>query len=145
MPSGSVSEVPGNGDRPANDRITFGKPIIQRQAIQQSIADMATQVHVLRLLARDCAQKADRGEDIEMISSMLKLHAIDTVRTVSDGCLEIFGGIGYFEDNPYGPVERLYRDARAMWFEEGPRTVQRLTLVREVIRNKGELRPSNYC
>jgi len=129
----------------ANDRITFGKPLIQRQAIQQSIADMATQVHVLRLLARDCAQKADRGQDIEMISSMLKLHAIDTVRTVSDACLEIFGGIGYFEDNPYGPVERLYRDARAMWFEEGPRTVQRLTLVRDVIENKGELRTSNYC
>lgn len=75
------------------------------------LADMATQVHALRLLVRDCAQKADRGEDIEMISSMLKLHGIDTVRTVSDGCLEIFGGIGYFEDNPYGPVERLYRDA----------------------------------
>ncbi len=129
----------------AKDRVTFGKPLIQRQAVQQTIADMATQVHALRLLARDCAQKGDKDEDIEMISSMLKLHGIDTVRTVSDGCLEIFGGIGYFEDNPYGPVERLYRDARAMWFEEGPRTVQRLTLVRKVIAARGEIRTSNYC
>ena len=129
----------------AKDRVTFGKALIQRQAVQQMLADMATQVHALRLLVRDCAQKADRGEDIEMISSMLKLHGIDTVRTVSDGCLEIFGGIGYFEDNPYGPVERLYRDARAMWFEEGPRTVQRLTLIRKVIDADGEIRTSNYC
>ena len=79
-----------------------------------------------------------------MISSMLKLEAIDSVRIVSDSCLEIFGGIGYFEDNPYGPVERMYRDARAMWFEEGPRTVQRLTLVRDVIAKKGEMRKNNY-
>ncbi len=129
----------------AKDRVTFGKKLIQRQSIQQMIADMATQVHALRLMARDCAQKADRGEDIEMISSMLKLHGIDTVRLVSDSCLEIFAGIGYFEDNPYGPVERLYRDARAMWFEEGPRTVQRLTLVRSVIDKGGEFRVSNYC
>lgn len=129
----------------AKDRVTFGKKLIQRQSIQQMIADMATQVHALRLMARDCAQKADRGEDIEMISSMLKLHGIDTVRLVSDSCLEIFAGIGYFEDNPYGPVERMYRDARAMWFEEGPRTVQRLTLVRTVIDKGGEIRGSNYC
>ena len=129
----------------AKDRVTFGKALIQRQAVQQMLADMATQVHALRLLVRDCAQKADRGEDIEMISSKMKLHGIDTVRTVSDGCLEIFGGIGYFEDNPYGPVERLYRDARAMWFEEGPRTVQRLTLVCKVIDADGEIRTSNYC
>ena len=128
----------------ANDRVTFGKKLIQRQAIQQTIADMATRVYSLRLLAHECAIKADKDEDIDMISSMLKLDAIDTVRVVSDSCLEIFGGIGYFEDNPYGPLERMYRDARAMWFEEGPRTVQRLTLVREVIEKKGELRCCNY-
>ena len=128
----------------ANDRVTFGKKIIQRQAIQQTIADMATRVYTLRLLAHECAKQIDNGEDIEMISSMLKLEAIDSVRIVSDSCLEIFGGIGYFEDNPYGPVERMYRDARAMWFEEGPRTVQRLTLVRDVIAKKGEMRKNNY-
>ena len=128
----------------ANDRVTFGKKLIQRQAIQQTIADMATRVYSLRLLAHECAIKADKDEDIEMISSMLKLEAIDAVRVVSDSCLEIFGGIGYFEDNPYGPLERMYRDARAMWFEEGPRTVQRLTLVREVIEKKGEMRCCNY-
>lgn len=124
----------------AKDRVTFGKPLVARQAIQQTLADMGTQVHALRVMLRDCAQKFDRGEDIEMVSAMCKLHGIDTVRTVSDGCLEIFGGIGYFEDNPYGPVERMYRDARALWFEEGPRTVQRLTIARPLIAAAGEIR-----
>lgn len=128
----------------ANDRVTFGKKLISRQAIQQTLADMATQVHALRLMCWDAARKADRGEDIEMESSMCKLFGIDTSRTVSDSCFEIFGGIGYFEDNPYGPVERMYRDIRGMWFEEGPRTVQRLTLVRNVIDKKGEMRSTNY-
>ncbi|NCC68618.1 MAG: acyl-CoA dehydrogenase, partial [Clostridia bacterium] len=62
---------------------------------------------------------------------------INTVRTVSDSMLEIFGGIGYFEDCEYGPVERLYRDCRAMWLEEGPRTVQRLTAFRGLEQNDG--------
>ena len=121
----------------AKDRVTFGKPLVARQAIQQTIADMGTQVHALRMMLWDCARKVDRNEDIEMVSSMCKLHGIDTVRTVSDSCLEIFGGIGYFEDNPYGPVERMYRDARALWFEEGPRTVQRLTAARPLIASGG--------
>jgi len=130
----------------SKDRVTFGKALAQRQAIQQQLADMATQVMALRLLARECAVQIDNDvEDLEMITSMLKLHGIDTVKLVSDGALEIMGGIGYFEDNPYGPLERMYRDARGMWLEEGPRTVQRLTLVRDVIARDGEIRHNNYC
>lgn len=130
----------------AKDRVTFGKALAQRQAIQQQLADMATQIMALRLLAHECAIQIDQGvEDLEMITSMLKLHGIDTVKLVSDGALEIMGGIGYFEDNPYGPLERMYRDARGMWLEEGPRTVQRLTLVRDIIARDGEMRHGNYC
>lgn len=101
------------------------------------IADMAAQVHALRMMLWDCAKKYDRGENIELVSSLCKLHGIDTVRMVSDTCLEICGGIGYFEEFPQGPVERMYRDARALWFEEGPRTVQRLTAARILIANGG--------
>lgn len=128
----------------AKDRVTFGKPLISRQAIQQQLADMALEIKALRLLVNECGKKSDKGEDITMISSMVKLHGINTVKKVSDSALEIFGGIGYFEDNPYGPLERLYRDARALWLEEGPPTIQRLTMVREIIEREGELRDSNY-
>jgi hypothetical protein len=124
----------------AKDRVTFGKKLVQRQAIQQTIADMGTQVYALRSMLNDFCVDFDNKKDVELKASMCKLHAIDTSRTVSDSCIEIFGGIGYFEDNPYGPVERLYRDARAMWFEEGPRTVQRLTAALPLIELGGEYR-----
>jgi len=121
----------------AKDRVTFGKPLVKRQAIQQTIADMGTQVYALRLMVYDFAKDYEAGKDIEMKAAMCKLHSIDTVRTVSDSMLEIFGGVGYFEECTYGPVERLYRDCRAMWLEEGPRTVQRLTASRKLIASGG--------
>ena len=83
-----------------------------------------------------------------MKAAMCKLFSIDTVREVSDAMLEIFGGIGYFEDNngvrrpdgsDYDPVERLYRDCRAMWLEEGAPTVQRITISRETIKHHGHM------
>lgn len=121
----------------AQDRVTFGKPLSKRQAIQQTIADMGTEINALRLMIWDFAKDYDAGKDIEMKAAMCKLHSINTVRTVSDSMLEIFGGIGYFEDCEYGPVERLYRDCRAMWLEEGPRTVQRLTAFRGLEKRGG--------
>ena len=57
----------------------------------------------------------------------------------SDEMLEIFGGDGYFEKSPYGPTERLYRDCRALWLEEGAPTVQRITIARECQRLKAQL------
>ena len=53
--------------------------------------------------------------------------------------LEIFGGDGYFEDSPYGPTERLYRDARAMWLEEGAPNVQRITIARNCQKFGGKV------
>jgi alkylation response protein AidB-like acyl-CoA dehydrogenase len=80
------------------------------------------------------------GEYIEEKAAMCKLVSIDTVRMVSDEMLEIFGGVGYFEDCPYGPTERLYRDARAMFLEEGTPTVQRITISRQTIKHGGVLK-----
>ena len=127
-----------------HDRITFGKPLCKRQAIQQTIADMGTQIHALRLMIWDFAKDYDDGKPIDMKAAMCKLHSIDTVRVVSDAILEIFGGIGYFEDCAYGPVERLYRDCRAMWLEEGPRTVQRLTAFRGLDKIGGRIEYGQY-
>ncbi len=125
--------------RRARDRVTFGKPLIRRQAIQQTIANMGTEINALRLMIWDFAKDYDAGKDIEMKAAMCKLHSINTVRMVSDAMLEIFGGIGYFEDCPYGPVERMYRDCRAMWLEEGPPTVQRLTAFRGLDKCDGRI------
>lgn len=124
----------------AKDRVTFGKPLVQRQAIQQTIADMGTEIYALRMMVYDFAREFEldpHSDKIEMKAAMCKLHSINTVKLVSDYMLEIFAGIGYFEDCAYGPVERLYRDCRAMWLEEGPRTVQRLTAARKLIATGG--------
>jgi alkylation response protein AidB-like acyl-CoA dehydrogenase len=126
----------------AQDRITFGKPIIDRQAIRMKIADMATYTHALRAMVYDFAkdyEKDDHGEYIEEKAAMCKLFSIQATKLVSDEMLEIFGGVGYFEDNPYGPTERLYRDVRAMWLEEGTPTVQRITISRETVKHGGTL------
>ena len=106
----------------ANDRITFGKPIASRQMIKREIAEMQMYTHALRCMVYDFGREYDadpNGKYIEEKAAMCKLFSIYSTRIVSDGMLEIFGGDGYFEDSPYGPTERLYRDARAMWLEEG--------------------------
>ena len=127
----------------AKDRVTFGKPIIQRQAIRMKIADMSTHIHALRTMVRDFAKDYEQnpeGEYIEEKAAMCKLFSINTVKLVSDEMLEIFGGIGYFEDCEYGPTERLYRDARAMFLEEGTPTVQRITISRQNVKHGGVLK-----
>ena len=126
----------------AQDRVTFGKPIAARQMIKAKIADMQKMVHVLRCAVYDFARDFDRDPHNPQITekaAICKLFSIDTVKLVSDEMLEIFGGDGYFEDCPYGPVERLYRDCRAMWLEEGAPCVQRITIAREAEARGGAL------
>ena len=126
----------------AADRVTFGKPIVTRQAIKMKLANMQMNIHALRCMVYDFAKdyevQAD-GKYIEEKAAMCKLFSIDTVRLVSDEMLEIFGGVGYFEDNPYGPVERMYRDCRAMWLEEGAPTVQRITIAKSAVKFGGQV------
>lgn len=126
----------------SNDRITFGKPIASRQAIKMKIANMAAYIHALRCMVIDFAEDYDvdpHGPMINEKAAMCKLVSIDTVHMVSDEMLEIFGGDGYFEDSPYGPTERLYRDARALFLEEGSPTIQRITIARDVYKRDGYL------
>jgi len=127
----------------AKDRITFGKPIVDRQAIKMKIADMATYVHALRTMVYEFSRSYDKepkGPFIEEKAAMCKLFSIWATKAVSDEMLEIFGGIGYFEEDStldYGPVERMYRDCRAMWLEEGTPIIQRITISRNVVKHGG--------
>lgn len=127
----------------ANDRITFGKPISSRQMIKAKIAEMQKMIHVLRCSIYDFARDYDldpKNEFITEKAAICKMFSIDTVKLVSDEMLEIFGGDGYFEDSPYGPTERLYRDCRAMWLEEGAPSVQRITIARETQNHDGNIK-----
>ena len=114
----------------ALERVTFGKPLGQRQAIQRYLTEMATDVYALQAILEDAAAKWDSGRRIPAEASMCKLFGLEAVGRVTDRALLIFGGIGYTRRHP---VERLYRDARLNWLEEGPPTIQYLTTARELL------------
>jgi len=106
-------------------RATFGKPIIQRQAIQQMLGNMATKIQAGRLLVADAAKAYDAGEDIMTKASMAKYFCLEMQTEVLSQAFEIYGGTGYLSSHP---IERLFRDAHAMRFEEGTATIQKLTV-----------------
>lgn len=111
-------------------RVTFGKAIAERQAVQGYLADMATDLYALRTMVADAATKADRGERIPAEASMCKLFGLEAVGRVTDRALLVHGGVGYTRKYP---IERLYRDARLNWVEEGTPTIQRLVIAREFL------------
>ena len=111
-------------------RVTFGKTISSRQGVREMIADMGTNIHALRLMVADVGLKMDRGIIPVKETSMCKAFGIKVSQQVSDAALEIFGGIGVSRAHP---VERLYREARCLWFEEGTPSVQRLVISREIL------------
>ena len=111
----------------AQQRVTFGKPIAQRQAIQMSVGEMATDLFALRAAIQETARRLDAEETCIEEAAMCKLLGIETVGRVTDHALRIFGGIGYTGAHR---MERLYRDARALWFEEGTAEIQKLVASR---------------
>jgi acyl-CoA dehydrogenase len=114
----------------AKKRTTFGKPIAQRQAVQRYLAEMAVDVHALRLMLEDAATKWDAGRRIPQEAATCKLFGLEAVGRVTDRALLVHGGIGYTRRHS---IERLYRDARLNWLEEGTPTIQQLVIAREVL------------
>ena len=114
----------------AKARVTFGRPISDRQAVQRYIAEMTVDVHALRLLLADATAKSDAGKRIPAEASICKLFGLEAVGRVTDRALLVHGGIGYTRRHQ---VERLYRDARLNWLEEGTPTIQHLVIAREAL------------
>jgi alkylation response protein AidB-like acyl-CoA dehydrogenase len=115
----------------AKKRTTFGKLLVKRQAIQNNVAQMGTEIQAARLLAYEAAWKFDQGQDIVMEAAMAKLFAEQVVTRVSEMALRIHGGIGY--TSAY-PMERHFRDARSYHFEEGTEEIQKLLIARHLFK-----------
>jgi alkylation response protein AidB-like acyl-CoA dehydrogenase len=111
----------------AKSRVTFGRPISARQAIQMQTGEMAADLFALRSAIMTTARLYDQGEPIVTEAAMCKLLGIDVSARVSDRALRIHGGIGY--TGAYR-IERIYRDIRALWFEEGTAEIQKLVASR---------------
>ena len=115
----------------ARRRRQFGKPILEYEAIQWMLADMATEIDAARLLAHKAAVLKDRGEPFLRTASQAKLHASEVAVRATSKAIQIHGGYGYLKDSP---VERFYRDAKLCEIGEGTSEVQRLIIARELLR-----------
>ncbi len=114
----------------AQQRITFGKPIAQHQAIQLKLADMATKIEAARLLLQKAARKKDSGERCDLEAGMAKLFASEMCQEVALDAMRIHGGFGYTKEFN---VERYYRDAPFMLVGEGTSEIQRLVIARQLL------------
>jgi acyl-CoA dehydrogenase len=115
----------------ASQRKTFGKPIIEHQAIQFMIADMAMNTHAARMLTYESAWLLDQGKRNTLQSSYAKSFAADMAMKVATDAVQVYGGYGYIKDYP---VEKLMRDAKLIQVYEGTSQVQRLVIARELFK-----------
>ena len=109
----------------ATERAQFGTSIANKQAIQMYLADAATQVQAAQWLARHAAWLADQGQPFTQEAAMAKLFAGRMVGDVTNKMLQVHGGAGFIADYP---IERYYRDARAMELIEGTSQIQQLVI-----------------
>jgi len=114
----------------AKQRETFGKPIAQRQAIAFKLAEMATDIQAGRALTMQSALQWETHGGANAESAMAKLFASEMLQRVTDGALQVHGGVGYWSSSP---IERVYRDARAQRFEEGTAEIQKTTIARDLL------------
>ena len=115
----------------AQERMAFGHPIAQFQAIQFMLADMATEIDAARLLVRKAAWKQDSGARFSLEASTAKLFASEMASRVAHKAIQIHGGYGYSQEYP---VERAYRDARITEIYEGTSEIQRLVIAAWVLK-----------
>jgi alkylation response protein AidB-like acyl-CoA dehydrogenase len=114
----------------AQERESFGKPIIEHQAVNFRLADMATQIEVARQMVLHAASLRDAGRPCLKEASMAKLFASEMAEKVCSDAIQIHGGYGYVADFP---VERIYRDVRVTQIYEGASDIQRLVIGRALI------------
>ena len=113
----------------ARERTSFGKPIIEHQAVNFRLADMAVQIEAGRQLAWHAASLRDAGQPCLTEASMAKLFASEMAERVCSDAIQIHGGYGYVTDFP---VERIYRDVRVCQIYEGTSDIQRLVIGRSL-------------
>lgn len=113
--------------RYAKERVAFGKPIFEHQALQFRLAEMATQIEAARQLIHHAARLKDAGQPCLKEAAMGKLFASEMAERVCSEAIQIHGGYGYVSDFP---VERIYRDVRVCQIYEGTSDVQKILIGR---------------
>ena len=115
----------------ARERVQFGRPIAEHQAVAFRLADMALRVDASRLLTWRAAEALDAGERATTEAAMAKLHASETAMWCTWAAVQTLGGWGYSREYP---VEKWMRDAKLEEIEEGTSDIQRLVIARGLLR-----------
>ena len=115
----------------SKERKAFGAAIMEHQAIQFKLADMATRIEASRLLCLRAAWEKDQHEDFSLSSSMAKVFASETAMWTTTEAVQIHGGYGYVKEYH---VERLMRDAKITQIYEGTSEVQRIVISRAILK-----------
>lgn len=113
----------------ANERLSFGKPLIEHQAVAFRLADMATRIAVARQMVLHAAALRDAERPALVEASMAKLFASEMAEKVCSDALQTLGGYGYLSDFP---LERIYRDVRVCQIYEGTSDIQRMVIARNL-------------
>src|ERR1700754_2259258 len=111
----------------SKERVAFGKPIFEHQALQFRLGEMATQIEAARQLIHHAASLKDAGVPCLKEAAMAKLFASEMAERVCSAAMQVFGGYGYLNDFP---VERIYRDVRVCQIYEGTSEVQKILIGR---------------
>ena len=116
----------------ATTRRMFGQTLADFQLTQAKLAQMATGIDASALLVYRAAWQRDQGERVTKEAAMAKMMATETAQQVIDAAVQLFGGLGVVSEQP---VERLYREIRALRIYEGATEVQQLIIARELLRD----------
>ena len=115
----------------ASERMSFGKRLVEHQAVGFRLADMLTRIEAARLMVLNAARLKDESLPCLTEASMAKLFASEVAEQVASDAIQVFGGYGYIADFP---VERIYRDVRVCQIYEGASEIQRMLIVRSLAR-----------
>jgi alkylation response protein AidB-like acyl-CoA dehydrogenase len=116
----------------SKQRKQFGRFISEFQAIQNKLADMATEIDAARLLTLRAAWLKDCGQSVNKQSAMAKLYSSESAVRVANEALQIHGGYGFTKDYP---VEKFYRDVKLCTIGEGTSEIQRLVIARQLLKS----------
>jgi acyl-CoA dehydrogenase len=117
----------------SRNRVTFGRPLAERQAVQFMIADSATELHAARLMVYECAWRHDSGEDVRNLSYMVKITCTEMASRVVDRSIQVHGGVGLTKDLP---LEWWYRQIRSTRITEGATEVLRWRLAQNILKSR---------
>jgi alkylation response protein AidB-like acyl-CoA dehydrogenase len=118
--------------RHATTRKMFNQTLADFQLTQAKLADMAAAIDASALLVYRAAWLRDQGKSVTKEAAMAKMVATESAQQVIDAAVQIFGGLGVVSE---APVERLYRDIRALRIYEGATEVQKLIIARELLKD----------